>query len=86
MIQNWSSHMITVSQVRAARGLIGWSQTQLAAACGMSLPTIKRFETGTGAKVSAEAVKAMQTALETAGVIFVPENGEGPGVRLKKGY
>lgn len=26
-----------------------------------------------------------RTALEAAGVIFVAENGEGPGVRLKKG-
>jgi len=27
----------------------------------------------------------MKLALETAGVIFVDENGEGPGVRLRKG-
>jgi hypothetical protein len=28
----------------------------------------------------------MRAALETAGVIFVAENGEGPGVRLKKSF
>jgi hypothetical protein len=27
----------------------------------------------------------VRAALESAGVIFVEENGEGPGVRLKKG-
>lgn len=27
---------------------------------------------------------ALRAALEAAGVIFVPENGEGPGVRLRK--
>ncbi|CAO3439389.1 hypothetical protein [Azospirillum argentinense] len=27
---------------------------------------------------------AMQHALEAAGVIFIPENGEGPGVRMRK--
>jgi hypothetical protein len=27
----------------------------------------------------------MRRALESAGVIFVDENGEGPGVRLRKG-
>ncbi|TCR60911.1 hypothetical protein EV560_115136 [Bosea sp. BK604] len=27
----------------------------------------------------------LKTALEDAGVIFVAENGEGPGVRLRKG-
>ncbi|GLK84436.1 hypothetical protein GCM10017653_25060 [Ancylobacter defluvii] len=83
MIQNWSS-MISPAQSRAARGLIGWSQTELAQAAGMSLPTVKRFETGTGARVSPDAIATMRRALESAGVIFVDENGEGPGVRLRK--
>ncbi|MDQ0392656.1 hypothetical protein J3R73_002448 [Labrys monachus] len=26
----------------------------------------------------------MRSVMEAAGVIFVPENGEGPGVRLRK--
>jgi hypothetical protein len=30
-------------------------------------------------------VVAVRAALESAGVIFVNENGEGPGVRLRKG-
>jgi hypothetical protein len=29
-------------------------------------------------------IEAMQRALEEAGMIFVPENGEGPGVRMRK--
>jgi len=33
--------------------------------------------------VSETAASAMQAALESAGVIFVEENGDGPGVRLK---
>ncbi|MBS7586057.1 helix-turn-helix domain-containing protein [Ancylobacter defluvii] len=76
--------MISPAQSRAARGLIGWSQTELAQAAGMSLPTVKRFETGTGARVSPDAIATMRRALESAGVIFVDENGEGPGVRLRK--
>jgi transcriptional regulator with XRE-family HTH domain len=76
--------MVETNQVRAARGLIGWSQTELATAAGLSLPTVKRFETGTGAKVSADAVEKMQRALEAAGVEFIPENGGGAGVRLRK--
>ncbi|WP_370638277.1 multiprotein-bridging factor 1 family protein [Ancylobacter sp. Lp-2] len=83
MIQNWSS-MISPAQSRAARGLIGWSQTELAQAAGMSLPTVKRFETGTGARVSSDAVAAIRAALETAGVIFIDQNGNGPGVRLRE--
>jgi hypothetical protein len=46
--------------------------------------TVKRFETGTGAKVSADAVEKMRRALEAAGVEFIPENGGGAGVRFKK--
>jgi hypothetical protein len=32
----------------------------------------------------ANNVEAVRRALESAGVIFVEENGEGPGVRLRK--
>ena len=73
---------ITVEQVRAARGLLGWSQTKLGEAAGLSLPTVKRYETGLAA-VSAEAVAAIRAALEAAGVLFIDQNGHGPGVRLR---
>jgi transcriptional regulator with XRE-family HTH domain len=76
--------MSSIAQIRGARGLLGWSQTQLAVAAGLSEPTVKRYETGRGANVSAAALAKMVAALEVAGVIFVEENGEGPGVRLKK--
>lgn len=67
-------------QFRAARALLGWSQTKLAERAGMSLPTVKRFETGHGANVSPEAGQALQAALESAGIEFT--NGDAPGVRL----
>ena len=76
--------MVSIAQVRGARGLLGWSQTALASAAGLSEPTIKRYETARGARVSEDAVAKMVAALEAAGVIFVEENGEGPGVRLRK--
>ena len=78
--------MIFVEQIRAARGLLGWSQTQLAEAAGRSLPTIKRLERedGEGPNVSEEVRLAVQSALEMAGVEFIPENGGGAGVRLAK--
>lgn len=77
--------MISIEQVRGARGLLGWSQTRLAEAAGLSLPTVKRYETDKGARVSADAVAAIRAALEAAGVEFIAENGGGPGVRLRKG-
>ena len=60
------------------------SQADIAAATGLSLPTIRRVESDLDVSVSADAVASVQRALEKAGVIFVEENGEGPGVRLKK--
>ena len=76
--------MITREQIRAARGLLGWSQSQLAKRAGMSLPTVKRLETGTGPKVSDEARARIREALEAAGIRLISENGGGPGVRLRK--
>jgi transcriptional regulator with XRE-family HTH domain len=76
--------MLTIEQLRAARGLLGWSQSKLAARAGLSLPTVKRVETDLGPRVSEEARNKLQRALESAGVEFIDENGGGPGVRLRK--
>ena len=76
--------MITIQQIRAARGLLGWSQTDLANRAGLSLPTVKRVEAGAGSRVSDEARRRIQKALESGGAQFVSENGGGPGVRLRK--
>lgn len=73
------------SQLRAARALLSWSQERLADAAGVSLPTIKRLEPGDGPLATrVETHDKLKSALEGAGVIFVEENGEGPGVRLRK--
>ncbi|WP_137133500.1 helix-turn-helix transcriptional regulator [Rhizobium sp. FKY42] len=74
---------MTPAQCRAARALIDWKQLELAKAAGFGLSTVVDFEKERR-KVSPDAEAAMQAALEAAGVIFVAENGEGPGVRLKK--
>jgi transcriptional regulator with XRE-family HTH domain len=78
--------MISIEQIRAARGLLGWSQTDLADAAGRSLPTIKRLERegDEGPSVSNDVREAVRSALEKAGVEFIPENGGGAGVRMKK--
>ncbi len=75
---------LTKEQSRAARGLIDWSQRQLATAANLGESTVRDFEKGRRAP-SINNLTAIRLALETAGVIFVDENGEGPGVRLKKG-
>lgn len=55
----------------------------LAAASGVSAMTITRFENGHSGG-QAETLRKLQTALESAGVELIPENGGGPGVRLRK--
>ena len=77
--------MLTSEQVRAARALLRWEQKDLAGASQVSLPSIQRLETKPGPIVAQpRTVAAIRAALEAAGVIFVDENGEGPGVRLRK--
>ena len=77
--------MIEAAQIRAARGLVEWSQTQLAKASGLALSTIRRMEVAGGTlKSSVENVLKVQQALEGASVIFIDEDEEGPGVRLRK--
>jgi transcriptional regulator with XRE-family HTH domain len=77
---------ISIRQVKAARELIGWKQTDLADACGLSIVTIRRLEAQAGLLGGrADTAAKIVAALENAGVIFVEENGEGPGVRLRKG-
>ena len=41
-----------LEQLRAARGLLGWSQAELAERAGLSAPTVKRLEGGFGPRVS----------------------------------
>jgi transcriptional regulator with XRE-family HTH domain len=76
--------LITIEQIRAARGLLGWSQTELASRAGLSLPTVKRLEAGFGPRVSDEARAKLQRALEAAGIDFIEDNGGGEGVRFRK--
>lgn len=74
--------MVTSAQIRAARGLVNWTVRDLAERSGVHRNTVTRVETeSTGPGHSISAIRA---ALESAGVIFVDENGEGPGVRLRK--
>ncbi|MDF3606210.1 helix-turn-helix transcriptional regulator [Paracoccus sp. DMF-8] len=67
----------------AGRSLISMTQTELAKAAGLGQSTVIDFEKERRV-VSDQAIAAIRGALESAGVIFIDENGEGPGVRLRK--
>ena len=70
------------AQVKMARGALGWSSEDLAKAANVHRNTVNNFETGRyGGKP--EVLDAIQKALEDAGVIFLDDDGTGPGIRLK---
>jgi transcriptional regulator with XRE-family HTH domain len=69
-------------QCKMARVALGLGVRELAELADVSPDTIARLERGDALKE--RTVAAIRAALEKAGVIFVEENGEGPGVRLKK--
>lgn len=77
--------MTSSAQIRAARSMIGFSQVQLSTLAGVSVSTLKRAEGTIQPAASQDAMIAIRDALESAGVIFIEENGGGPGVRLRKG-
>lgn len=77
---------MTGNQLKAARALVGWEQAQLAEAATVSVNTVRNMEAAGADPVRGrlDTLGKLQAALEAAGVIFIEENGEGPGVRLRK--
>ena len=69
-------------QCRMARAALGWGVLDLSIEARVSTQTIVRFERGEALKQS--TVDQIRTALEAAGIEFIPENGGGPGVRLSR--
>lgn len=57
-------------------------QAALAASANVSRNTIVSFEKGQRTP-GANNLAAIRAALESAGVLFIDQNGYGPGVRLR---
>ena len=74
--------MISSGQCRGARGLLRWSQEDLARRAGVGLSTVRDFEADRRTPYQAN-MAAITGALEQGGVEFIDSNGGGPGVRLK---
>ena len=77
---------LTGPQIRAARGLIGWSQAELASAADLGLATVQRLEAQDGILHGmSDTIWEVQSALEKAGIIFIDaDETSGPGVRHSK--
>jgi transcriptional regulator with XRE-family HTH domain len=74
--------MITAEQSRAARGLLDWSQAELADKAAVGIVTVRQLEAGGHPRRA--TLDVIKRAFESAGVEFIEENGGGPGVRLRK--
>lgn len=79
--------MITGSQIRAARALLGMDQRTLARLAGLSTPTIQRMEACEGSVRSVvDSLEKVVAAFSAAGVELIvegaPSQGTGRGVRL----
>ncbi len=76
--------MLGAAQIRAARALLGLNQRELSVRAGVAVSTVKRIELSEAITGSALTLSKLQTALEKAGVEFIPgDERKGPGVRLK---
>lgn len=81
--------MITASQLRASRALLGIDQRKLAESAGLSLPTIQRMEASEGViRGNVDSLMKLVGALEALGIELISDNAAthsgGRGVRLKR--
>jgi transcriptional regulator with XRE-family HTH domain len=75
--------MLTPAQCRAARGLLDWTQQQLADRARVGVVTIRLLEAGQTLPRRA-TLDVIERAFEAAGVELISSNGGGAGVRLRK--
>ncbi len=75
--------MIKGRQILAARTLLRMPLRRLSTLTWLSPMLITQAENET-ASLTDQQAETVQHALEAAGIIFVEENGKGPGVRLRK--
>ena len=78
--------MLQTAQIRAARALVGWNQSDLAKAAKVNVATIRRIEGKAGPVMAyVSTLMRIQSAFEQAGIRFLNKNSEGGiGVRLAR--
>lgn len=74
--------MITAAQICAARGLLKWTQSSLAARSGLSVVTLNMIESE-AVQPRKGSLAAIRQALESGGVEFIGAGSGGLGVRFR---
>ena len=76
--------MLSSSQIRAARALLGWSGTDLAEKSGVGITTLRRYELQKGIpSANTSVLLALKETLEQAGIEFTGDPLVNPGVTLR---
>ena len=77
--------MVSGSQIRAARGLLGISGAELAKKAGVGWATLQRIERNDAlSSARSNTIERVKAALENEGVEFLGDPIHSPGVRLKR--
>lgn len=87
---------VSGDQIRAARAFLKWTLARLAEEADVATSTVQLIEERPAIKgggklgtlkhreeIRAEALRKVVQAMERAGVTFLPDTAEGPGVRCK---
>jgi transcriptional regulator with XRE-family HTH domain len=76
--------MLSSSQIRAARALLGWSGTELAEKSGVGITTLRRYELQKGIpSANTSVLLILKDTLELAGIEFTGDPLINPGVTLR---
>ena len=76
--------MITSAQIRAARGMLEWSRSDLAEKSGVGFSSMMRLESAEGVPgAQFKTLEAIKSAFEAAGIEFIGTPEDGAGVRWK---
>ena len=76
--------MLSSSQIRAARALLGWSGTELAEKSGVGITTLRRYELQKGIpSANTSVLLILKDTLQLAGIEFTGDPLVNPGVTLR---
>jgi hypothetical protein len=76
--------MITASQLRAARAVLGLSVALVASSTTIGTATLKRYEAAQGVpKARKGHLTTLQSFYQNAGIEFIGTPEDGPGIRLR---
>ena len=80
---NENYRMITGPQIRAARGLMDWSQKDLATRTGLGMTTTTRMETLGPERSSGENIEKVLKTFAEVGIEFLDAGEHGAGLRFR---